>query len=63
LKLNNVSYNAKDKIDNNGNKILYSWDKNFNFVKIYMSLKKDKKDILKDHEVKQGGVYLLFNKF
>jgi group I intron endonuclease len=27
-----------------------------------MSLKKDKKDILKDHEVKQGGVYLLFNK-
>ena len=62
MKFNIVSYFDKDKIENNGNNILYSWDKNFNFVKLYLSLKNDKKDILKDHKVKQGGVYLLFNK-
>lgn len=41
---------------------LFTLNKTFNFIKIYTSLKKEKINIFRDHKIKQGGVYLLFNK-
>lgn len=41
---------------------LFTLNKTFNIIKIYTSKKKDKINIFKDHNIKQGGMYLLFNK-